>query len=213
MTPLAVLDRPGLDARERVLVLATCAAARADWVTLGACADAARARGVPRAELEETLLQGVLFYGFPRSMTAFETLARHWPAATPPIGGSLPPAEQRAAGDALFDAIYADNSAGVRAMLRGWHGELHEFVLDCAYGRILARPGLAARTRELCACGALAVLDQTPQLVAHARGALRLGADRVAVTEALITALGAAPEVDRIMRRVDHGSDAAPPPG
>ncbi|MFM1873598.1 MAG: Carboxymuconolactone decarboxylase family, partial [Planctomycetota bacterium] len=62
------------------------------------------------------------------------------------------------------------------AMLRGCHGEFHDFVLEAAYGRILARPGLPPLERELLACAALAAQDQERQFVAHARGARTFGA-------------------------------------
>ena len=60
----------------------------------------------------------------------------------------------------------------------------------------------AARTRELIAVGALAAMDQVPQLVAHARGALAFGAAPAEVREALWTALPDSPAVDEHMRRI-----------
>ena len=74
-------------------------------------------------------------------------------------------------------------------MLRGYHGELHDFVLEAAYGRILTRPGLDAVTREVVAVGVLAAQDQQRQLAGHARGAARLGATRAQLQEAVVTAL------------------------
>ena len=164
------------------------AVAPADWNRLAACARHATKRGMERAGLEETLLQAILFYGFPRVVSAFGTLAHAWPTQRPPTGGALPAAEQAQAGDGLFDAIYAENSEAVRDMLRSYHEELHGFVLGAAYGRILTRPGLTGRQRELLAVGALASLDQRPQLIAHARGALALGATETEVREALFVA-------------------------
>jgi AhpD family alkylhydroperoxidase len=83
-------------------------------------------------------------------------------------------------------------------MLATFHGELHAFVLDVAYGRILSRPALPPRDRELLAVAALAALQQTPQLVAHGRGAIHFGADPAALREALHVAL--APDDDAIER-------------
>lgn len=169
---------------------------RGDWATFGTAVAALRAAGVPRADVEETLLQAVLFSGFPRVVTAFEELNARWPAATPPAGGALPEAQQVAAGSALFTAIYGHNDAAVRAMLRGCHGEFHDFVLQAAYGRILSRPGLPPRDRELLACAVLAAQDQKRQFVAHARGARHFGATREQLQAVLLAALG-------------HGDDAA----
>jgi alkylhydroperoxidase/carboxymuconolactone decarboxylase family protein YurZ len=87
-------------------------------------------------------------------------------------------------------------------MLKSYHGELHDFVLDTAYGRILSRRGLAPRIRELIAVAALAVMDQIPQLVAHGRGAMHFGADKEQVFEAVYTALQDPGEARRLQRKV-----------
>lgn len=187
MTLDELLARSGLPPALRLLVLGLAAVWRGDWPTLAACARRGRAAGQPRQDFEETLLQAVLFAGFPRVVTAFETLAGVWPATTPPTGGALPAAEQAAAGRALFAAIYGRNEAAVHGMLRGFHAEFHDFVLDAAYGRILSRPGLPARIRELLACGVLAAQDQLRQFAGHARGALHLGATREELREVLAT--------------------------
>jgi alkylhydroperoxidase/carboxymuconolactone decarboxylase family protein YurZ len=202
LAPVRPLDdlfaRPGLEPAIRAVACAQVAAARGDWATLTAVVEKARALGCDRDLLAEGLLQGVLFYRFPRSITAFQTLAEAWPAATPPHGGSLPVAAQAQAGRDLFAAIYRKNAAAVAAMLASCHGELHDFVLDVAYGRILSRPLLPPRARELAAVAVLAALEQIPQLVAHGRGALHFGADLAALREALFIAL--APDADAVER-------------
>lgn len=175
-----------------LLALAGLAAAtwRGDWRRLADCAQAAREAGCRRADVEETLLQAVLFCGFPRVVTAFGELAAAWPAASPPHGGGLPPDEQLKAGRALFAAIYGDHAPAVEAMLQSCHADLHAFVFEVAYGRVLARPGLAARDRELLAAALLAAQDQPRQFLSHALGALRLGADRAQLHAAVAAAVG-----------------------
>jgi 4-carboxymuconolactone decarboxylase len=206
-----LLQRPGLAPATRLLVRAKVCVARADWDGLAAVCARGRADGRPRADFEEALLQGVLFFGFPRSVTAFETLARAWPDRAAPVDGGLPPAAWREAGRQLFDAIYGPNAAAVHDLLRGFHPAFHDFVLESAYGRVLSRPGLDPRRRELLAVGALAALDQLPQLVAHGRGALRFGAGLDEVREALVTALGESAEVVDLVRRI-RGRDATAGP-
>lgn len=198
----ALLARPGLAPRERLLVYLAVAVWRAEWPAVGAVAAAADAHGVPRADLEETLLQTVLFCGFPRVVTAFEHLAAAWPAAAPPRGGALPIADQRAAGRALFAAIYGRNDAAVRAMLASFHQEFHDFVLEAAYGRVLSRPGLTPHVRELLAVGLLAAMDQQRQFVAHARGALQFGSSRAELREVLVTAFGGESAVEPWLARI-----------
>jgi alkylhydroperoxidase/carboxymuconolactone decarboxylase family protein YurZ len=182
-----LLARPGLDVAVRLLVGAGVAACCGNWPGLRAWGEAARDRRRPRADLEETLLQGVLFSGFPRIVTAFEHLAAVWPAPAVPTGGGLPAGEQRAAGERLFAAIYGENTAAVAAMLRGFHADFHDFVLEAAYGRILTRPHLDPKTRELLATGLLAATEQPRQFAGHARGARRFGAGDEELREVLAT--------------------------
>lgn len=205
-----LLARPGLAPAERCLVALTAAVGPADWARFDTAVTLARdVAGCPREHVAETLLQCTLFFGFPRTVTAFGRFAELWPAtAADTVGTPVPVGERRAAGESLFAAIYGTNTDSVRAMLAGCHPEFHDFVLEAAYGRILARPDLTPRVRELGAVAALAVLEQRPQLVAHARGAVHFGADRDALHECLLTVLGdRAKEIeallDRILRRGD----------
>lgn len=185
-----LLQRDGLSPATRLLVLAIASVWRGDWGRLEGCAQRARQRRQPRQDFEETLLQAVLFCGFPRVVTAFGELDAIWPPPSPPVGGALPTGDQSAAGRTLFAAIYGRNDEPVRAMLRRHHGELHDFVLDAAYGRILTRPGLSAHARELLATAALAAQGQVRQFVAHARGAIHFGSSVDELAEVLHTVWG-----------------------
>lgn len=196
------LARPGLPPSVRLLVLTLVGIWRADWEAVQEAAAAGHRLGVPRSDFEEALLQAVLFCGFPRVVTAFEQLAAVWPPERAPAGGALPKAEQPAAGRALFAAIYGRNDAAVRAMLQGYHQEFHDFVLEAAYGRILARPALSPQVRELLATGVLAAMDQLRQFVAHARGALQFGSSRAELREVLVTVFGDVPATDDWLQRV-----------
>ena len=197
-----LLARDGLPAADRLLVLAAVAIWRGDWPQLQRTIAAARALDRPRADLEETLLQSVLFCGFPRVVTAFEHLGAGWPTAVPPRGGALPAAEQPAAGAQLFAGIYGRNEPAVLAMLRGCHEEFHDFVLQAAYGRILTRPHLEPRRRELIAVAVLAAQNQVRQFAGHARGALHFGASITELREVMATTFDAADTVEAWLRHV-----------
>jgi 4-carboxymuconolactone decarboxylase len=184
-----LLTRPYLPLADRLLVAGIAATWRGDWTMLREAAGLARAHGLRRTEFSEMLLQAVLFCGFPRAITAFGELATAWPADQPEHGGGLPPSEQVAAGRELFAAIYGLHDQTVRTMLQGYHGELHDFVLEAAYGRILARPALEPKRREWLAAAALAAMDQPRQFVAHARGAQHFGSTLAEMREVLLTAL------------------------
>jgi 4-carboxymuconolactone decarboxylase len=194
MQPAQLLARDHLAPHCRILIAVGVAIWRGDWPSLTAWFAAAEPQGLPREDLEETLLQCVLFCGFPRVITAFEHLQKSWPEERAPSGGYLPSAEQLTAGNELFRTIYGKNDAAVRAMLKSYHEELHDFVLEAAYGRILTRPQLPPRTRELIAVAVLATQSQKRQFAGHARGAMHLGASREELREALITAFGTTDE-------------------
>jgi len=199
-----LLSRTDLPAGDRLLVAGIAATARGDWARVREVADCARSHGLPRAEFAEMLLQAVLFCGFPRAITAFGELAAVWPATELELGGGLPPSEQAAAGRSLFAAIYGRHDQTVRSMLQSYHGELHDFVLDAAYGRILTRPALTPKRREWLAVGTLAVMDQPRQFVAHARGAQHFGSTLPELREVLITALAEATAAERWLQLLER---------
>jgi 4-carboxymuconolactone decarboxylase len=53
------------------------------------------------------------------------------------------------------------------------------------YGKVLSRPGLDLRRRELCIVAACAAMGQDRQLHSHLRGALNVGVEPAALSEAL----------------------------
>jgi len=169
---------------DRRLVRLSAAIALGRWEELRALRESAP-HGEPDRRWREALLQSHLFAGFPRAVEAASVLSEAGGL------GEVEPDELEtssvdpAHGRALFERIYADQSANVRAAIERAHPLLERWILEHAYARVLARPGLAADRRELCAVAALAAQEQERQLAAHARGALRLGATRPEVSEVL----------------------------
>jgi 4-carboxymuconolactone decarboxylase len=194
-----------LSASERRLVRLSAAIALGRWDALRELRRSAPT-GEPDRRWREVLLQAHLFAGFPRVVEAASVLAeagglgQHEPDELEPAPVSP------AAGRALFDAIYAEQSEPVRAALTGFHPLLARWIAEHAYGRVLARPGLAADRRELCAVAALAAQGQDRQLASHARGAVRLGATTAELVETLeaLTPWLAAPDLARAHEVVAH---------
>jgi 4-carboxymuconolactone decarboxylase len=166
----------GVDARTRRLLVIAAAAASGDAGLVATETAAAVAEGVGRATVEEALLQVVPYAGFPRTLAAFA-------AARPALGPAReaaaegPPGARAADGAASFGAVYGDTADRVREGLARLHPLLPPWVLEFAYGRVLSRPALDLRTRELLAVSVLAAMgDLDDALLGHARAALRLGA-------------------------------------
>jgi len=169
---------------DRRLVRLSALIALGRWDELGALRAAAPA-GEPDRRWREVVLQAHLFAGFPRALEAASVLAAAGGLGAPDADERAEAAPAPAAGRALFDAIYGARAADVRAELERAHPLLARWVAEHAYGRVLARAGLAPDRRELCAVAALAAQGQERQLAAHARGAVRLGASAADVAETI----------------------------
>jgi len=179
-------------------------------IALGAWDELRRLRreappGEPDRRWREVLLQAHLFAGFPRAVEAASVLATFGGLGTPEPD-ELAQSSDPAAGRALFDAIYGENAATVRTALTEAHPELARWIEEHAYGRVLARPGLAPDRRELAAVAALAAQGQDRQLASHARGAVRLGAttDEVRATVEALHDLIPAALLERAREVVAH---------
>lgn len=179
-------------------------------IALGAWDELRRLRreappGEPDRRWREVLLQAHLFAGFPRTVEAASVLATFGGLGAPEPD-ELAQSSNPAAGRALFDAIYGENAPTVRTALTEAHPELARWIEEHAYGRVLARPGLAPDRRELAAVAALAAQGQERQLASHARGAVRLGAttDEVRATIEALHDLVPATLLERAREVVAH---------
>jgi 4-carboxymuconolactone decarboxylase len=130
------------------------------------------------ALVEEIILQSYLFAGFPRALNAM----RAWRAAS----GDLPPDESPAArggieqwrrdGERTCAVVYGDAYERLRDNIRALHPLLDEWMIVEGYGKVLSRPGLDLKTRELAILAACAGARQQRQLHSHLHGALNCGA-------------------------------------
>jgi 4-carboxymuconolactone decarboxylase len=164
-----------LDARDRRLVrlFAACVLGRFDVVrAVRASAPASE----PDRTWRETLLQVHVFAGVPRAVECYTVLSECGGLGAIEPGEVVEATDRRERGAQLFERVYGRASDGVRTMLVESHPLFAAFVLEHAYGRVLARDGLHAARRELLACAALTALGQDRQLASHARGAVRCGA-------------------------------------
>jgi 4-carboxymuconolactone decarboxylase len=128
----------------------------------------------------------MLFAGYPRAIHALEVLSevladrKGAPPAKPEFPAGRAPGNGYflRRGEALFAKVYGEATAPVRERIAGFHPDLMDWILADAYGKVLARPGLSLKTRELLSVALLTALGLPRQLSAHLRGALRAGARR-----------------------------------
>lgn len=164
-----------LSSKDRRLLRLSTAVVLGEWDEVRALRRAAPT-GEPDRAWREAALQTHLFAGFPRLVQAWRVLDEEGglgETTAEEVEGPQAGAER---GLELFGAIYGDDAPAVRGMLADHHPDFGDWILEHAYARVLARPGLAADRRELLAACALAAFGQDRQLASHARGSLRCGA-------------------------------------
>lgn len=143
---------------------------------------------VPHEWIEELILQSYLFAGFPRTLNA----ARDWRR----ISGEPAPAVDRetevgdlttwtARGEETCSTVYGPFYEGLRHNIRTLHPALDSWMIVDGYGKVLGRPGLDLKRRELCIVACCAVARQSRQLHSHLHGALHAGATPDEVSGAL----------------------------
>jgi 4-carboxymuconolactone decarboxylase len=124
---------------------------------------------------EEVLLQSHLFLGYPAALNALSLWRRRTERpASPP--NEEPPAVWRGRAEAVCRAVYADQYPALRELMSHIHPDLDRWAVYDGYGKVLGRPGLDLRARELCVAAQLAASGATRQLHAHLRGCLNVGA-------------------------------------
>jgi 4-carboxymuconolactone decarboxylase len=155
---------------------------------LRAALEAARDGGAEAVQVDEALLQSYLFLGYPASLRAF-ALWRELAGRAPGEAAAEEWTSWGARGERVCRRVYGDQYDGLQQNVRRLHPDLARWMVVEGYGKVLGRPGLELRVRELCIAALLAVLDAPRQLRSHLRGALNTGASTGQVEEALSRAL------------------------
>jgi len=141
------------------------------------CRDAI-ASDVPPVWAEEAILQTYLLAGFPRALNAM----REWRKASgrdatdEPTISADDVAQWREAGERTCATVYGDFYEKLRHNILELHPALDDWMIVEGYGKILSRPGLELRLRELCVVAACVATQQDRQLHSHLHGSLNAGA-------------------------------------
>jgi 4-carboxymuconolactone decarboxylase len=202
-----------LDAPTVALVRVAAALAEGKLAVLRERFVAARGAAVPDRWIEELLLQSLLVVGYPLALVAFGV----WREVRGPVseagggdggggggGEELAHEDWRAwseRGSAVCAAVYGRAYHKLLLNLRSLHPALEDLVLVDAYGKVIGRPGLDLKRRELCTVATIAVLGAAQQLHSHLRGALNTGATRAEVEQVLAVIDG---DLDAERRRSVH---------
>ena len=195
-----------LDPATAALVRLAAAVAEGDVPELHNRLVAALGVEVPPLWIDELLLQSMLVVGYPLALVAFgvwrevrgsAATGRH--AAEPLTHEDWQAWADR--GAAVCRDVYGRAYHKLLVSLRALHPALEDLVLVDAYGKVIGRPGLDLRRRELATVAAIAVLGTAQQLHSHLRGALNTGAS-VEQVEAVLELV--ARDLDAEYRRRAH---------
>ena len=169
------------------------------------------------ADAEEVILQSSLFLGYPVALNALGLWRRRTGRRAPePEPEPMDPAEWMRRGEEVCRAVYAHQYEALREVMAGVHPDLDRWAVMEGYGKVLGRPGLDLRTRELCVGAMLSGIDATRQLHAHLRGCLNVGVDPATVSAMLVEVSAVvgderAAAADRVWQRV-RGQAERPAP-
>lgn len=176
-----------LDRETRALVRLAAAIAGSDEATTRRVIDEIAGSVSPEAA-DEVILQSYLFAGFPRTLNA----ARMWRAAS---GVRAPPADESAStrhveewerkGEATCGIVYGASYELLRRNVRELHPALDAWMITDGYGKVMSRPVLDLKRRELCVVAACAAAGQQRQLHSHLHGAINTGASPKEVSATL----------------------------
>jgi 4-carboxymuconolactone decarboxylase len=197
---LAAVD--GFEDRERVWTFVAAHTAAGDLD--GVAHDFRHLAPGDQASGIEAILQTHLFAGYPRTINALGVVR----AAGVVAGqeGEEDPSIWLRLGEQSCRTIYGNAYEALRRRVASLHGDLDRWMVEIGYGRILSRPGLTLRQRELCALAVLAGQDVVPQLKSHILGAIHAGASQAECRAVLDqTALGWGETAQRQVDRVWEG--------
>lgn len=177
---LNALDAPSAQLIDLAAILAAGTEAE-----MRAALEAAAKSAINPVWVEELVLQTYLFAGFPRTLNGM----RLWRRASNRVA-EAPDLEEMLAtrwtrrGEQTCETVYGSLYKGLRANIRSLHPALDSWMIDL-YGRVLGRPGLGLKWRELCIVAACAALEQDRQLHSHLHGALNAGASAGEIDDTL----------------------------
>ncbi len=167
-----------LDAGTRGLVRIAAAIAAADEPTTRAVIEESLAALDP-VKTEEVILQSYLFAGFPRTLNAariWRTVSGRAAPESDDAASALNAADWVQRGEETCSIVYGSSYRMLRRNVRALHPALDQWMITDGYGKVLSRPELSLRMRELCIVAACAATAQQRQLHSHLHGALNAGA-------------------------------------
>ena len=148
-------------------------------------------QGLTADEIREIILTSYLFDGYPTAVEGFRLIDKLAPSSSTDDGACFYSPENvaqwRQRGAALCQLIYGRQYETLMNRVQSFAPELKDAMLVEGYGKVLARPKLDIRLRELCVVAILAFKNRPRQLLSHLLGALRLKVPPQSIMQAILS--------------------------
>lgn len=171
---------PGEYVVERTLAMYSAAVALADEDAMSRVIRMGRDFGLVSELFYEIVLQSYLFLGFPRMLTAAETLHDVYPARRDGFKLEAVSLEESRHwfddGVKLCQKVYGEKYDSLADRVAGMAPEVFRWMIIEGYGKVLSRPAVDIVSRELSIIAFLMMEDRGKQLRSHIKGALNVGA-------------------------------------
>lgn len=136
----------------------------------------AKSKKVPFSKMYETLLQNYLFAGYPSALSSIKILKEYYPNKILPKVADMNLYHFRRKGVARCKKVYGNKFEKLISNINNFSPEMAEWLVLEGYGKVLSRPGLSFKERELCIVAVLAAMKFDDQLYSHINGAIKAGA-------------------------------------
>src|SRR5262245_22841065 len=131
---------------------------------------------VPVTMIREVILQTYLFAGYASTINAFIVLNEMTNSPDFVFDPDASMQSWRERGEELCHKIYDDQYEKLVLNMNALHPDLADWMIWEGYGKVLSRPFLSPKVRELLIVAMTAVLGVKRQFHSHVRGAMHVGA-------------------------------------
>lgn len=183
---------------ELLIAYYSAAVALEDRAAQTALIDLAANAGIDRTQLREAVLQSYLFLGYPRMITAAEILNDDGDVS-PESQNVLPYSSAEgelwaSRGEAVMRQVYGSVFGQLRDRALSRYPEIFRWMVVEGYGKVLARPGLSLKLREIATVSFLIVENRDATLYSHLRGGLNVGVAMTTLREVVAHLAPIAPD-------------------
>jgi len=131
---------------------------------------------IPVTVIREVILQTYLFAGYASTINAFIVLNEMTSSPQFAFDPDASMQSWRERGEELCRKIYDDQYEKLVLNMNALHPDLADWMVWEGYGKVLSRPFLSPRVRELLIVAMTAILGVERQFHSHVRGAMNVGA-------------------------------------